>query len=105
MIAQMIGLYMDSGLKFYDAVKSTLENKIRGTWGLCILHKDEPHNLIVARKGSPIQIGLHQSGIFVASENLAFEKYTENFMKMTDGELIYIDLKNKNQFYKNMQER
>ena len=64
----MIGIYLDQGLQFYDAVKQTLESKIRGTWGLCILHRDEPDKLIVARKGSPIQIGLHSSGIFVASE-------------------------------------
>ena len=74
MIAQMIGIHLDKGYKFYDAVKQTLENKIRGTWGLCILHKDEPNRIIVARKGSPIQIGLHQNAIFVASEvNLMLE--------------------------------
>ena len=68
MIAQMIGIYLDKGFKFYDAVKQTLENKVRGTWGLCILNKEEPERIIVARKGSPIQIGLHQSAIFIASE-------------------------------------
>lgn len=26
-------------------------------------------------------------------------------MKMADGEMIYVDLKNKNEFYKNVQER
>jgi glucosamine--fructose-6-phosphate aminotransferase (isomerizing) len=68
MIAQMIGIYLDKGFKLYDPVKYTLENKIRGTWDLCILNRDQPERLIVARKGSLIQIGLHQDAIFIASE-------------------------------------
>jgi len=39
----MIGIYLDKGLKFFEAVKKTLEEKINGTWGLVIMHKDYPN--------------------------------------------------------------
>jgi len=92
-------------LSFFDAVKKTLDEKIKGTWGLVIMHKDEPEKLIVCRNGSPILIGFSQNAIYVASESVAFEKYTSNYIKLEDKEIVYIDLKNKQDFYKNIKER
>ncbi len=45
-------------------------------------------------------IGLHDESIFVGSERIAFEKYTQNFISMKDGEIIELDLANRNEFYK-----
>ena len=68
LIAQYIGLFLDQGATLLDAVKRTLAEKIVGTWGLLVIHKDEPHKMIVSRNGSPILVGLHHEAIFVASE-------------------------------------
>ena len=59
---------MDDGFKFYDAVEKTLSTKIRGTWGLVILDKEEPDKLMVCRNGSPICIGINSNAVYVASE-------------------------------------
>lgn len=61
--------------------------------------------MVVARNGSPILIGLSNDTIFVASEKIAFEKYTSNYIQMKDGELIEIDKKNITEFYRNHKER
>jgi glucosamine 6-phosphate synthetase-like amidotransferase/phosphosugar isomerase protein len=42
-----------------EAVKLTIENKIRGKWGLVVIDKNDPKKIIVARNGSPILVGLH----------------------------------------------
>jgi glucosamine 6-phosphate synthetase-like amidotransferase/phosphosugar isomerase protein len=39
-----------------------------GTWGLAVVSKDEPDDIVVACSGSPMVIGLGQDNIFVASE-------------------------------------
>lgn len=53
-----------------------------GTWGLAILHKEDPGNVVVACNGSPMVIGLGQGEIYVASETAAFNRYTKNFIAM-----------------------
>ena len=60
-----------------------------------------PESLIVSRVGFPILIGLHEDSIFIASEKIAFEKYTENYITMKDGETVELNLKNRKEFYKN----
>lgn len=64
---------MDQGMTFHDAVTKTLKEKVVGTWGIVILNKENPENLVVGRNGSPILIGLAQNAIYVASEVRKFE--------------------------------
>lgn len=44
------------------------------------MDKESPRSLIVARNGSPILIGLTDDTVYVASEKIAFEKYTSNYI-------------------------
>jgi glucosamine--fructose-6-phosphate aminotransferase (isomerizing) len=55
------GQYLDKGLNTKDAVTSAL-TKCDGSWGLAVIHKDHPEEIVVACNGSPMVIGL---GIFV----------------------------------------
>lgn len=84
----------------FDAVKNIVETKIEGQWGLVCMDRNEPNKLVCARNGSPILIGLHEDSIFVASEKIAFEKYTDNFISMRDGEVIELDLNHRREFYR-----
>jgi glucosamine--fructose-6-phosphate aminotransferase (isomerizing) len=61
--------------------------------------------MVVARNGSPILVGLHEDSIYIASERIAFEKYTSNFITLNDGEMILLDLENRQQLYKSVKER
>lgn len=45
---------------------------IEGQWGLVAIDKAHPLQMVVARRGSPIEIGLSEESIFVASEKIAF---------------------------------
>lgn len=50
-----------------------IEDKIiEGQWGLVIMDKNQPNRLVVARRGSPLEIGIADDSIFVASEKIAF---------------------------------
>jgi glucosamine--fructose-6-phosphate aminotransferase (isomerizing) len=61
--------------------------------------------MLIARNGSPLLVGLHETGIFIASERVAFEKYTTNYVALEDGEVHLLDLTNRKQFYTLMQSR
>lgn len=86
-IAKLIGHYRDqdnSSVK--DATEKALQ-RCDGTWGLCIMCTDDPDELVVACNGSPLVIGIADDRTFVASETSAFNRYTKNFISMTDGEI------------------
>lgn len=69
------------------------------------MDREDPDKIIVARNGSPILVGLHPDSIFVASEKIAFEKYTENFITVNEGEVLELSLENRKNFYKNNKAR
>lgn len=60
----------------------SMADRCDGTWGLAILNKSDPDNIVVACNGSPMVIGLAQGEIFVASETAAFNRHTKNFIAM-----------------------
>jgi glucosamine--fructose-6-phosphate aminotransferase (isomerizing) len=85
-IAQLIGVYLDKGMDTKEATMHALA-RCDGSWGLGVLHKDHPEEIVVACNGSPMVIGLGQGKTYVASETSAFSRYTKNYIAMKDGEL------------------
>ncbi len=89
-IAQLLGNHLSGGKSMMDAFRSTLA-QLRGTWGLAVIHKDNPDKLFVARNGSPIVIGIGENQAFVASEPAAFARYTKEYIALKDGEVAMVE--------------
>ena len=92
-------IIQESKISLYNAVLQLTSEVIRGTWGLLAIDKRFPSQMVVARNGSPITIGLHEDTIYIASERLAFEKYTNHYVTLNDGEIILLDIENRSNFY------
>lgn len=75
-IAQLIGIYLDKGLDTKEAVAHAL-GRCDGSWGLAVINKAMPDEIVVACNGSPMMIGLGQNKTYIASETSAFSKYTK----------------------------
>jgi glucosamine--fructose-6-phosphate aminotransferase (isomerizing) len=87
-IVKLIGEYYEK--EGCDSVKEATEQALArcdGSWGLCIMCTDCPDQLVVARNGSPLVIGIGSDRTFIASETSAFNRYTKNFISMNDGEI------------------
>ena len=69
-----------------------MNENLRGTWGLVALDRTRPDQMLVARHGSPLLIGFDEDSLYVASERIAFEKYTQNYIVLEDGEALLLDL-------------
>lgn len=89
-IAQLIGHYLDDNVPLLEAVKKTLA-RLEGTWGLVIIHKSFPNQIIAARNGSPLVIGVGQKRFFVASEVSAFSRHTSQYIALNDGEIAVLN--------------
>lgn len=90
-VAKLIENIMDNNpeLDLVDAVQLSLV-QINGTYGLAILHEDYPDKMIVARKGSPLLIGVGEGEMLVASDASAVAEYTDKVVYLDDGELAVI---------------
>lgn len=69
-----------------SAVRNTL-SMVRGSYALAAIGAGEPDRIVVARKDSPLVIGLGDGEFFVASDVSAILKYTRDVIFMDDGEI------------------
>ena len=77
--------------KLGKAVQLALNNVI-GAYAIAVFDKTKPNELIVARLGSPIAIGVGKNNeeFFVASDASPFIEYTKDAIYLEDGELAII---------------
>ncbi|MGI5899660.1 MAG: glutamine--fructose-6-phosphate transaminase (isomerizing) [Christensenellales bacterium] len=72
-------------ISLYEAVQSALK-EVRGTYALCVIDKDNPDEIIAARKDSPLVLGIGQGEYFIASDIPAIIKHTREVCILEDGE-------------------
>ncbi|MDR1401482.1 MAG: glutamine--fructose-6-phosphate transaminase (isomerizing) [Puniceicoccales bacterium] len=75
--------------KFLTSVQKALLHVV-GTYGIAVLSKDNPDEIVVARKSSPLLIGVGDGEMFVASDACAIVTHTKNVVYLNDGELARI---------------
>jgi glutamine---fructose-6-phosphate transaminase (isomerizing) len=65
-------------------------SKVTGAYGIAVLCSNEPDNLIVARKGSPLVIGLGNNEYFVASDASPISGFANHVIYLNDNDLAVI---------------
>lgn len=78
-----------SNVDFETSVQQALLQVV-GTYGLAIVNLDEPDQLIVARKGSPLLVGIGDDEYFVASDASPVVEYTNKVVYLDDNEMAVI---------------
>lgn len=82
-------IQLETGLDLREAVRVAL-NKVVGAYAIVVMSSDEPDQLIAARKGSPLVIGVGKGEYFVASDATPIVEYTRNVIYLNDNEIAYI---------------
>jgi glucosamine--fructose-6-phosphate aminotransferase (isomerizing) len=78
-----------TGLDLRESVRIAL-NEVVGAYAIVIMSKDEPDELIAARKGSPMVLGVGEKEYFIASDASPIIEYTKNVIYLNDNEIAYI---------------
>ena len=81
--------FLDDGLGFLDAVKETVKRLI-GSYAFAALCISEPGKIIVAKRGSPLLIGLGNHETFIASDAIALAKIAESIILLENGDIAEI---------------
>lgn len=79
----------DGASSLEEAVRATLR-EVNGAYGIVVLDAHNPGQLVVARNGSPIVLGIGDGEMFVASDVAALVRYTQRVVYLDDGELATI---------------
>ena len=66
--------------------------QLKGAYGVCVTDAREPDQLIVARSGSPLVIGVGIGENFVASDSLALGQVTDRFIYLEEGDIAKVRL-------------
>ncbi len=89
-IAQLIEeIFTTSDISFEEALQLTLKQVV-GTYGLAIVNIDEPDRVYVARKGSPLLLGIGDGEMFIASDASPIVEYTNKVIYLDDGEMAIV---------------
>ena len=78
-------------LKLGKAVQVAL-NQVVGAYAICVFDKKKPNEIIVARLGSPLAIGVGENEFFIASDASPFIEYTSNAIYLEDEEMAVVRL-------------
>ena len=64
--------------------------QVNGTYGLAVLHEDFPDLMVVARRGSPLLLGVGNDEMMVASDASAVAEYTDKVVYLDDNETAVV---------------
>jgi glucosamine--fructose-6-phosphate aminotransferase (isomerizing) len=82
-------IYKIGNISAEEAVRFAMM-KIRGTFGFVLLNSHTPHQIIAARRSSPIIIGIGQGEYFIASDATPIIEYTRNVVYLNDDDIAII---------------
>lgn len=72
------------------AVQRALQD-VQGTYGLAVIHVGHPGQIIVARRGSPIVLGIGKEESLAASDASALAQHTDQVVYLEDNEMARLE--------------
>jgi glucosamine--fructose-6-phosphate aminotransferase (isomerizing) len=86
-------VHKKTGTDLYESIRLAL-NEVVGAYAIVILNKLNPNELIAAKMGSPLVVGVgEENEFFFASDATPIIEYTKNVVYLEDGEIASVDRK------------
>ena len=76
-------------VKLGKAVQIAL-NQVVGAYGIVVFDRKKPNELVVARLGSPLAIGLGKDSFYIGSDATPFLEYTRDVVYLEDNEMAIL---------------
>ena len=90
-IAHEIDTEIKSSSNLLEATQNALKS-MKGSYGLGIVSSKYPNQIIAAKKGSPLVIGIGKNGNYIASDQMALISVTNNFIFLEDGDIAEVKI-------------
>lgn len=89
-LAHVIGYFYKKSKSLEEAVRASL-HLVEGTYGIAVFCKDNPKQIIAARKGSPLILGVSKDAFFITSDVNAILTHTNQVIYLNDNEIAVIN--------------
>ena len=89
-VAKLIESFLEKDASSLKKAVQLALHQVHGTYGIAVLHSDFPDQIIVARKGSPLLLGVGDGEMLIASDASAVAAYTDKVVYLDDGEIAVI---------------
>lgn len=86
-IVHLIEKFMNKNLE--EAVEKAIAH-LEGTYAIAVIAEDDPEKIVVARKGSPLILGVGKNENFVASDINSIVTHTKDVIYLDDDELAVV---------------
>ncbi|WP_110673756.1 glutamine--fructose-6-phosphate transaminase (isomerizing) [Salinicola sp. RZ23] len=86
-VAHLLERAFDAHGDLLAAVQATLA-RIDGAYALAVMHVEAPREIVGARKGSPLVVGVGIDENFLASDTLALLQVTDRFVYLQEGDVV-----------------
>lgn len=88
-LAVLIGAMYDQFKDLETAVRNALL-QVEGTFGLAVISINEPDKIILARRGSPMVLGIGENEFIIASDASAIIQHTRQVIYLNDNEMAIV---------------
>ena len=78
-------------VSLFEAVRLSLAEVI-GAYAIAVIEESNRNEIIVAKKGSPLVIGVGENEFFLASDATPIIEYTKNVVYLEDGEIARLKI-------------
>ncbi|MDH3695017.1 MAG: glutamine--fructose-6-phosphate transaminase (isomerizing) [Gammaproteobacteria bacterium] len=82
--------FIEKGFDLLEAVKNTIA-KLEGAYAIGVISNRYPNQMIGARRGSPLVVGIKDGEAFLGSDMAALIAVTNQFIVLNDGDVVQID--------------
>ena len=89
-IVHLLQRELERGADLLTALRATV-GLLEGAYGLAAVDADNPKQIVCARSGSPLVIGLGMGENFIASDQLALRQVTDRFVYLDEGDIALIE--------------
>ena len=83
---------ISQNVKVGQAVQIAL-NQVVGAYAIAVFDSERPHEIVVAKLGSPLAVGIGKDEYFIASDASPFIEYTNRTIYLEDNEMAVISRK------------
>lgn len=90
-IIHMVHYYYEQSTNLLDAVQQTIK-RLNGAYAIAVMCKNSPQEIICARFGSPLVIGVGIDEMFLASDIYALLPVTQKVVYLEDGDVAKLEL-------------
>ncbi len=88
-VVHLLHRHISAGDTLLHAMQKTVD-RLQGAFALAVIDRESPDEVVAARKGSPLVIGVGIGENFLASDQLALRQVTDRFVYLEEGDIVHM---------------